>query len=324
LNHLGNRVRRKRRSSRSRYRQRIRRVLTALVLLAVLASAALWLSSSLTAWLAYSSVNQAQSAWQQEDLSHNLALLAAISTAPPLLSGPRIVYPYSVIPGGVRSPEDLRELTEHDRIVSDHFAGFDFANARIIELAEPKLVYLSYRMKGYVFWTSQKVGLRKGEKLITDGKITARTRCGNRVSESAQEAISPEQPPVEKFEEPMLMGGSATQVPPPVMAFNPGIPGLAAANPPTFSPIPGGGFPPLYPPPLPGCPTPSPSTPEKAAKPNPCQTHKPPHKPPPTVPEPGTLVLVSSGAAAIYLRRRKTAVRNEKSCAVATQVREIP
>lgn len=314
MNHRDNRVRRKRRSSRSRYRQRVRRVLTALAVLAILGSAAIWLSSNLPAWLASSSLSQEPSDWQQGNLSQNLALLAATSVSPPGLSGPRIVYPYSVVPGGVSTPADLRERSEHDPLLAAHFAGFNFANARIIELGESRLVYLSYRMKGKVFWTQQKVRLRKGEKLITDGRITARTRCANRVSESAQEAISPEQPPLEKFEEPILMAGSATQAPPPEMAFNPGLPGLAFANPPLSSPlhpIPGGGFPPVYPPPVPttACP---PSGSEKAAKPNPCPPHKPPHKPPPTVPEPGTIILVSSGAAAISIWRRKTAARKRQ------------
>jgi hypothetical protein len=299
LNHLGNGVRKKRRSSRSRSRRRIRRVLAALVLLTGLGFASLWLSSSLPSWLAFSSEDQEPSAWQQGNLNQNLSLLAAVSATPPQQYGPRIVYPYSIIPGGVRSGGDLREVMDHDPLVSDHFAGFDFSNARVIQLDQPKLVYLSYRLKGHVFWTSQKVTLRKGEKLITDGKITARTRCANRVSESKQEAISPEQPSIEKFEEPVLMAGTATQLPPPEMAFTPGLPGLAAANPPLAPPIGGGGFPPLFPPPVPGCPTPPPG------KPNPCPPHKPPpHKPPPAVPEPGTIFLVVSGAAAIYLLRR--------------------
>jgi hypothetical protein len=240
----------------------------------------------------------------QGNLSENLSVLAAKSVSMPLALPRHLVYPYSIIPGGVQTPEDLRQVSDHDRVISGHYAGFDFRNARIVEVDQPKLVYVSYRMGDKIFWTAKKISLHKGEKLITDGTITARTRCANQISEKAQPAISPAEPPAAAFE--MPFDGTAAQIPFPsdlnaLMAPHEGS-GLGPANPPVqgagLAPFPGGGLPPVFPPPIPskGCP---PGESGGAGK--PCH-HKPP---PPPVPEPATLLLVSSGIAGIYLRRRK-------------------
>jgi hypothetical protein len=293
LNHPQRRVR-KRRSSRSIFRRRMRRGAAALAVLIILGTSMLWLSFHLPSrW--YSSSNPAESEWEQGDLSQNLAALAATSVSAPVSLLPRVVYPYSVVPGGVQAPEELREVSEHDRVVGLHYAGFDFRSARLIELQEARLVYLSYRIGDRVFWTKHKVSLRKGERLITDGKITARTRCANQISEAAVEAISPEEPPLEKFEEPILMAGSGIQIPFPgaTLPQGPQPPTLTPLN-----PIPGG-FPPLFPPSVPVgvCP---PTKDKPNGKTPPCT--KPPVSP---VPEPGTLLLVASGIAGVSLRYRK-------------------
>lgn len=276
----------------------MRRAAAALAVLTILGTAVLWLSFHLSSrW--YSASNPATSEWEQGDLSQNLAVLAATSFSVPVSLPRRAVYPYSVVPGGVLAPEELREVSEHDRVVGLHYAGFDFRSARIIELQQAKLVYLSYRIGDHVFWTKSKVSLRKGEKLITDGKITARTRCANQISEAAVEAISPEEPPAEKFEEPVLMAGSAVQIPFPgaVLPQGPQPPTLTPLN-----PIPGG-FPPLFPPSVPsaGCP---PTKDKPKGQTPPC--NKPPVSP---VPEPSTVLLVGSGIAGVFLRFRKSACR---------------
>jgi hypothetical protein len=266
------------------------------------------------AWWAFSArsspdnLAQADLKWAQGNLSQNLAVLASASVSSPLNLPRRVVYPYSVIPGGIQTADDLREVSEHDRLVGSHFAGFDFRNARIVELDQPKLVYLSYRMSGQVFWTAKRISLHKGEKLITDGKMTARTRCANQVSETPQPAVSPAEPPAAKFEEPFL--GTAGQIPfpgdfnvvGPAREFSRlgpvGPPGLQGAN----APFPGGGLPPVFPPPIPskGCPPG-----EVSGANNTCHQHKPP----PAVPEPATMLLFSSGIAGIYWRRRKAAAK---------------
>jgi len=273
--------------------------------LGLISVGAWWALSFLSSWSSRTNPTQADLKWAQGNLSHNLALLATESVSVPLRLPRRVVYPYSVIPGGVQTPEDLRQMSEHDRIVGSHYAGFDFRSARIVELDQPKLVYLSYRMGDKVFWTGKRISLHKGEKLITDGRMTARTRCANRVSETAQPAVSPAEPPAANFEQPFV--GTAGQIPFPgdFNALGPSreFSGFGPEGPTASSsaPFPGRGLPPVYPPPIPskGCP---PGTVPGAN--NTCHHHKPP---PPPVPEPTTLLLVSSGIAGIYWRRRKAA-----------------
>jgi len=211
----------------------------------------------------------------------------------------RTVYPYSIVPGGIQSGEELRRVIEHDPVVAHHYAGFDFRHARVIELNQPKLFYLSYRMGNKVFWTSKQVSLRKGEKLITDGNITARTRCANQVSVLPQAIVSPAQPQLAELEQP---------VPPPIPLpeYTPGsypeLPPVTGPTPPPagYGPVPIGILPPIGNPPT--CIPPKNGKPVPG-KPKPC----PPGPPsPPGVPEPGTLLLFSSGIAGIYWRLRKT------------------
>jgi hypothetical protein len=310
------------RTSRSRQRRRVRRTVFVFAVLGLLYLGAWWTFSVRPSWLSFirpthTNSDQTDLSWAQGNLSQNLSLLAMKSVASPLTVRGRIVYPYSIVPGGVQTPDDLRELSEHDRVVGSHYAGFDFRNARIVELDQPKLVYLSYRMGDKVFWTAKRVSLHKGEKLITDGKMTARVRCANRISESAQPAVSPAEPPAAKFEEPF--DGSVGQIPFPG-DFNATGPtrelaGLGATGPPTLmssgtAPFPGGGLPPIFPPPIPTASCPSVEIKDELAagsgKSNPCPHHKPP---PPPVPEPATLLLVSSGIAGIYWRRRKASTK---------------
>ena len=48
------------------------------------------------------------------------------------------------------------------------YRDFDFRRARVMQLLEDKTVYVSYRIAGRVYWTTKKVRLRRGEKVITD------------------------------------------------------------------------------------------------------------------------------------------------------------
>jgi hypothetical protein len=91
-------------------------------------------------------------------------------------------YLYSVIPGGVASAEELRQAMEHDPVVAQQFAGFDFQRAHLVQVSEKQSMHVAYRMGQKVYWTRKKVALHPGETLISDGKIVARTRCGNRIA----------------------------------------------------------------------------------------------------------------------------------------------
>jgi hypothetical protein len=121
--------------------------------------------------------------------------------------GERLVYPFSVIPGGVRSREELIQNISGDPVVAEHYAGFDLGQARIVKAEEAQFAHVSYRLKNRVYWTKKTVKIPKGESLITDGKEYARTRCGNKVSVLPQPPVSSEEPPIETFDIPIIARG---------------------------------------------------------------------------------------------------------------------
>jgi hypothetical protein len=233
----------------------------------------------------------------------------------------RPVYRYSVVAGGVLDPKELKWVAEHDPIVAAHYAGFDYNRARVVRLALARTVYLSYRIGNQVYWTRHRISLHPGETLITDGTITARTRCGNRVEETPQQAASPNEPPAQKFDEPVRAGeGTAMQSPPaPVelaLLNRPQVPGLEPAGPLSlYDPFVGGNFIPLAPPPLPlglCAPTKKGSTATAGGtveggkkKPRPCGTGTGGTE---VVPEPSTWILFASGLAAIFWHARRKLV----------------
>jgi PEP-CTERM motif len=94
----------------------------------------------------------------------------------------RPAYLYSVIPGGVASAEELRQAMAQDPVVAQQFAGFDFLRAHLVQVSGNQSMHVAYRMGQTVYWTRKKVALHPGETLISDGKIVARTRCGNRIA----------------------------------------------------------------------------------------------------------------------------------------------
>jgi hypothetical protein len=241
-----------------------------------------------------------------------------------LLEAPsRPVYPYSVVPGGVEDAKELKWVAEHDPIVGAHYAGFDYDHARVVRLVLAQTVYVSYRIGNHIYWTRKRLTLHKGEKLITDGRMTARARCANRVEEVPQQAAAPTEPPAEAFDQP-VRGGSGTAVPGPPVPFQsallnrPSPPGLGPAGPLSlYDPIGGGGWVSTNPPPLPVnsglC---GPGKKKKGSdaidemsegggkkkKPNPCGSSGG------TVPELGTWMMVATGLIGIYgLARRKMA-----------------
>ncbi len=108
----------------------------------------------------------------------------------------RVVYPYSIIPGGAESAAELRSAMAYDPVVAAHYAGFDLAKARVFRVQQARAVYVSYRRGDDVFWTSKKLRLAVGETLITDGQHISRTRCGNQISELPHTPVSPVDEPV--------------------------------------------------------------------------------------------------------------------------------
>ena len=312
---------RRRRSSRRRQLRRIRITAIASVLLGLL----------IAGWLIVPSRHHSYNVSTASDWSPAPVATpdyAALAARIPVPKQARIhhypIFNYSVVRGGVHSAEELRQALAHDHAVAEHYARFQFEHARLVRLQKPALVYLSYRMNGKIFWTGTRHRLAPGEELITDGTISARTKCANQVSARKQLAVSPEEPPaaaLEQVEPPPLL--------PPAQTNFPVLYKEALLTPgPTPTPWTGPALGPVFPllgPPLPSGIGVHPHKPicESAAEDGrearlgiPDDESKeidcrPKHRPPPAaVPEPGTWLMMGSGllVLAIACWRRRSVI----------------
>ncbi|HEY6766264.1 MAG TPA: PEP-CTERM sorting domain-containing protein [Candidatus Sulfotelmatobacter sp.] len=225
----------------------------------------------------------------------------------------RLVYPYSVVRGGVEDARELKWVAEHDPVVAAHYAGFDYDHAQVVRLALAQTVFLSYRIGNHVYWTRHRVSLHKGEKLLTDGKMTARTKCGNRVETVPQQEASAAEPPAAKFEEP-IAGGEGTAMHDPPVSFQsalmnrPGAPGIGPAPPLSlYSPFAGEAWIPIAPPPLPlaGVCAPGKKKGVATATAGTSKKQKDPCGPPESVPEPASWLFMATGLAGISFWRMR-------------------
>ena len=264
---------------------------------------------------------------QQLEASRTRVLLAEEALEHQARAKGRPVYPYSIVAGGVEDARELKWVAEHDPVVAAHYAGFDYDRARVVRLELAKTVYLSYRIGNHVYWTRRRVTLRKGEKLITDGKMTGRTRCANRVEEVPQRAVSAAEPSAAKLDEPMRVGdGTAIHDPPlefqSALLNRPGVPEIGPGPPSSlYSPFYGGNYVPLSPPPLAAAGVCGPGKKKRksdgdgdsddgvttASGKKGKGTEGPCGGPEGggTVPEPGTFLLVASGLAGLFWQARR-------------------
>jgi len=296
-----------------RRRLRIQRALLTVVML-LLVAAVSWQSIARRFALPtlHASNFLPESFWTRGDIRNNLTLMSHTSVAR-VSRRVQGIYPYSVIPGGVRDVADLQEHAARDYVVRRHFARFDYRHARLVRSDKARQVYLSYRLRNRIFWTRKKVRLLEAELLLTDGKITARARCGNQVSETPKSEVSEEEPAEEVLDQPVA------EIEPigPALPFRfahvrPNLPG-ADAIPPSGPQLFAGGFNFPYvgfgvPIPRGLCESAAQEQFEQAhgivddeKKEKRCREH---HKPP-KVPEPATILLISSGLAAIGWRHHR-------------------
>ena len=302
------------RRMRTRYRRRLRiqRALLIAAMLFLLAAVS-WQSIARRFALPtlHASTFLPESFWTRGNIRNDLTLMAhtRVARVARQMQG---TYPYSVIPGGVRDVADLQEHAARDYVVRRHFARFDYRHARLVRSDKARQVYLSYRLRDRIFWTRKKVRLLQAELLLTDGTITARARCGNQISETPKSEVSEEEPAEEVLDQPVA------EIEPigPALPFRfphvrPNLPS-ADAIPPSGPQLFAGGF--HFPVdfgiaiPRGVCESAAQEQFEQAhgivddeKKEKRCREH---HKPP-AVPEPATIVLISSGLAAIGWRHRR-------------------
>jgi len=285
----------------------IRRVLFGTAVLAL----GVGISAVALRYLSPSLFRSSRSSTQQAEINRARALEAQMEVQQEVLRSmeARPVYPYSVVPGGVRDAQELKWAVEHDPVVAAHYAGFDYEHARLVRLVLARTVYVSYRIGNKIYWSRHRITLKKGETVLTDGSIIARTRCANRVEVVPQQATSSSEPPAVRFDQPAMpsLGTATSSLPVPFQSSllsNP--PGMGPTLPlSTFSPFGTGIWVPISPPPLPGvCGVGKKSTTTKR-KGNPCGNGGGGG----VVPEPGTWLMVVSGLAAMFwISRRRIAM----------------
>ena len=202
-------------------------------------------------------------------------------------------YLYSVIPGGIANAEELRQAMGHDPVVAREFQGFDFQRAHLVQISEPQSMHVAYRKGDKVYWTRKKVTLHRGETLISDGKIVARTRCGNRI------ALVPLGPPAmtdpvdADFNQPLFSNDMVTrEVEPQPEAYAAALPMPAPVEGNSLQPTHGKRIPffflPIF------------------GVPGGGGSGSSPHTPLANAPEPGTMLLLSSGLVGVYWKVRKS------------------
>jgi hypothetical protein len=114
----------------------------------------------------------------------------------------RPTFPYSVIPGGIENVTALKSAIARDPVVAANYANFDLSKAHIVKASAESYVYVSYRIGDQVFWTTRRLKIASGEALITDGRYTSRTRCGNLISLTPQKPMRPVEPDIHVMDVP--------------------------------------------------------------------------------------------------------------------------
>ncbi|HEU4373436.1 MAG TPA: PEP-CTERM sorting domain-containing protein, partial [Telluria sp.] len=262
---------------------------------------------------------------------------AVLATARPA----KVVYRNSVLPGGVGSSAELRFALAHDPVAAAHYAGFNVAAARKVQVERSRMAHVSYRIGDKIYWTRKPVRLALGETLLSDGEHLVRGRCGNRIADEPQGPVLQNEPAPEVLEmayvsaeplidEPSDLAPSADLAaatapadarqatrPRSTSPFAPALDPAVQSPPVTYAPTrilafnatPGTGGPARAPLPTPDSPakTPPPGSPPPPTMPAPPSRPRPtvPQAPTP-IPEPGSAALLGLGLAVLLLMRVTT------------------
>ncbi len=91
----------------------------------------------------------------------------------------RAVHPYSVIPGGVASIDEVQASVQRDPVVAAHYRGISPYALHFERLPVPVYMYASYRIGQSVYWTNHRILVPRGELVLRDESHFIRARCGN-------------------------------------------------------------------------------------------------------------------------------------------------
>ena len=239
----------------------------------------------------------------------------------------------------VASLDDFRRVVGSNQRLVAYYGSFNWDKARLVTTAAPRLVYVSYQKAGALARTKYPLLLPKGDTLLTDGVLQARTYCCNEVFEivdapppppsEGEQPASPLPPSPQALwppESPLSLAPPAGETPPSELVAPPGVPPFSPPStpgdvPPSSLLAPPGGSP-FLPPPAPGEIPPSsplappgglasPAPPDSSPALVPVPPLPPPLAPPPAptplvpppapivVPEPPTVTLLSLGLAGL-------------------------
>jgi hypothetical protein len=106
----------------------------------------------------------------------------------------RPIFNSSVVPGGVYSLGELRAVIARDAIVANHYRDAHLDDMSVVTLTSGRAAYVSYRRGNRVYWTRERVWLKAGETVLTDGTTMIRARCGNCVSNVKQDDVAGVEP----------------------------------------------------------------------------------------------------------------------------------
>jgi hypothetical protein len=107
---------------------------------------------------------------------------------------PRPVFNGSVVPGGVYSPAELRAAIERDAAVAAHYRDVRLDQMQAVTLTTGRSAYVSYRKGDRIHWTRERIWLRAGETVLTDGTTMIRARCGNCISDVKHDGAAAVEP----------------------------------------------------------------------------------------------------------------------------------
>ena len=123
---------------------------------------------------------------------------------------PRPVYRHSILPGGAYSRGEVADAMRKDAVVATHYQHVDVDRVHTKTITAARAVYVSYRIGNQVYWTRNRVRLSPGETVLTDGHTEIRARCGNLLSDDAQQPVAAQEPAPAALDELENETGSST------------------------------------------------------------------------------------------------------------------